>query len=175
MALDEHPWLGAGSVLIGVILLSIIVMLVVRKIVLPAIGSMVRKAKTKWDDVIFDSQVFRWVSWLPGLLVLYWGVTLAATLNNSLGGVVVVLQNVTGRSCLDSRRRSRSQRAVKRSKHFLQHASKRRKSPDQGLHSNCSDHHLRHRRNSDAGGAEQVTVDLPVRHWCHDRGVVVDL
>ena len=31
----------------------------------------------------------------PGLLVLYWGVTLAATLNNSLGGVVVVLQNVT--------------------------------------------------------------------------------
>lgn len=93
--LNAHPWLGASLVLVGVVALSFIVMLVVRKLVLPAIGKVVRKTQWKWDDVIFDNQVFRWVSWLPGLLVLFYGIALLATLNDALGGVVVLLQNVT--------------------------------------------------------------------------------
>ncbi|MCK4542856.1 MAG: mechanosensitive ion channel [Spirochaetales bacterium] len=62
---------ATGTVVAGIIILSIIVNFIIKKILLKAIGKVVSKTKTIWDDEIYHKGVFNRLSHIVPALVIY--------------------------------------------------------------------------------------------------------
>jgi len=58
--------------LIAIILLAFLVDIVTKKIIISLIGRLVRKTKTKWDDIFFERKVFNRLAHIaPALIIFY--------------------------------------------------------------------------------------------------------
>ena len=67
----ENPLLWQIVSLLGVLLLASLAYFITHRYILRLIANMVKKSKTKIDDLLFDNKLMRWVSYLPPLLILY--------------------------------------------------------------------------------------------------------
>lgn len=57
--------------IVATILFSIIVNFITKKIMLPIIHKIVIKTKTQWDDVLFETGLFKRLVWIIPILILY--------------------------------------------------------------------------------------------------------
>jgi miniconductance mechanosensitive channel len=62
---------ATGTIVAGIIILSIIVNFITKKILLKAVGKVVSKTKTTWDDEIYRKGVFNRLSHIAPALVIY--------------------------------------------------------------------------------------------------------
>lgn len=68
---NANPVIKQTVIITGVILLSIISYFITKKIVLKGIGIVVKKSKTRLDDIIFDKVMSRRLAYIVPILVIY--------------------------------------------------------------------------------------------------------
>ena len=66
----ENPFLWQSITLTSVLILALITYFVTHKIILQQIGKIIKKSKTKLDDLLFDDTLMRRLSFLPPLLII---------------------------------------------------------------------------------------------------------
>ncbi len=67
----ENPLLWQSITLTSVLILALIAYFVTHKYILKQIGKIIKKSKTKLDDLLFDDKLMRRISFLPPLLIIY--------------------------------------------------------------------------------------------------------
>jgi miniconductance mechanosensitive channel len=89
--IDQHPLLAAVAGAAVVAILAWLALAVVRRVVLRAIGAVVRRSPTAWDEILLDRAVFHRLSWALPVFVVYHGIPAVPNLPDAL---VLVAQRV---------------------------------------------------------------------------------
>lgn len=68
-----NQWAANGLSVVVLGLLGYLGYLFTRRVLLPAIGQVVKKTRFTWDDILVDAEVFRWLSWVVVTVAIYYG------------------------------------------------------------------------------------------------------
>lgn len=69
--LTEYPMLSTVLQILGVILLAVISYFITKKVIIRILQSVVRRTKTKYDDILLNETILRRASYLAPLIVVY--------------------------------------------------------------------------------------------------------
>lgn len=75
----------------GVLLFSLLVNYIAKKIILTVVIRLVNKTKTKWDDILLKRKVFTRLSQLAPILIIYYGIP---QLFHEAPGFITLIQNI---------------------------------------------------------------------------------
>jgi miniconductance mechanosensitive channel len=82
--LNENPTIRQILIIVGILLLSYISYLVTRKIILKGLGMLVKRSKTRLDDIIFEKVIARRLAYIVPILVVYNFAYLAPSLTGAI-------------------------------------------------------------------------------------------
>ena len=86
---EIYSTIASKTVLIaGVILIGFIVNLIAKKIILSVIIKIVRKTRTKWDDILVEQGLFNRLAHITPILVLYFAVPLIFPSADAVSGLI---------------------------------------------------------------------------------------
>lgn len=89
--LAAHPSL-AQLVGVGVLLaVAVLVLAISRRLLRPLVGKAIGRTKFRWDDALVQTRIVDWLSWLPGALILHYGIYAVPQLAEP---VRLIVQNV---------------------------------------------------------------------------------
>ncbi len=69
--LDQYPLVKSILISIGILLLALITYLITKKIILTTIHKVIKRTKTKYDDILLSDKLLKNISVIPPILVVY--------------------------------------------------------------------------------------------------------
>ena len=86
--LAAYPLLDTGLWVAGIVLVAWVANTLTRRYILKIISRVVTQTKFKWDDAIFERNVFRRLANIAPAFVLYYGISMAPGISEDLVSLV---------------------------------------------------------------------------------------